>query len=145
VTSKAGIETHNPDPGEPLPTGAPRDALLADFGARLQRAMREKGWTQSDLARQATMHTAGRTRVRRDAVSLYVRGLSFPRPAALSAMAGALGCGVEDLRPKGVPSAVNALELKSTGDGMAWLRVNQAVPMDIALKVTSLLNQPIDA
>lgn len=130
-------------PPQGLPAGAPHDAALVEFGSKLQDLMNKKGWTQSDLARAAAKFMPDK-KFNRDNVSQYVRGLSFPLPMRLNAIAKALGVPVEDLRPAGLPGAGSKnppLELRAIGDGMAWLHVNQAIPMDVAMQIVSILGK----
>lgn len=133
----------NPKPTE-LPKGAPVDVVHADFGGRLQQAMVAKGWNQSELARRANERMPEGQKMGRDNVSGYIRGTTLPGPVKLKALADALGMTVEELLPqRGVPNAGNktipALDMRDLGDGNVWLRVNQAVPRNIALRVMNLL------
>lgn len=132
------LDFHNSKPIGGLPEGAPRDAMLQEFGRRVQAAMIKKGWSQTELARNASryMETG---RIGRDSISTYIRGTNLPRPKTLAALARALEIDPDDLKPEGVPTTPNGLELRSVDGGMAWLRVNQAVPMAVALKITALL------
>jgi transcriptional regulator with XRE-family HTH domain len=74
-----------------LPSNAPRDAALIEFGLRLQRALIEKGWTQSELARRATQYMTEGKNVTRGQISNYVTGVVMPAPPRLHAIAKALG------------------------------------------------------
>ena len=132
----------NKPPGDSS-TAITDDQIRVDFANRLQHYMVKKGWNQSELARQAQLHLAGK-RIGRDNVSSYVRGLAIPYPANLHALAKALGVTPEDLLPRRhglIPAASNALEtdLKVLGDGNAWLRINRAMPVKTALKIMSLI------
>lgn len=138
-----GRPTHNTSP-QSIPDNAPRDAAVVEFANRLQRAMVDKGWNQSELARQAGIQL-GRE-IGRDSVSQYVRGVSFPNPERLGAIARALGKEVSDLMPtRGVRSAASinevAFSVSDNGDGTSWVRVNQAVDSRVALKIWSLLQE----
>jgi transcriptional regulator with XRE-family HTH domain len=103
--------------------------------------MLQKGWNQSELARQAG--------IPRDSISTYVRGLSLPTPSNLAKVAAALGEDAERLLPNYVESAINAdqssLEMKVSTNrpDEAWLRVDRRVTMATAVKVIELLNDDL--
>ena len=60
-----------------------RHLVKAEFAKRLYTKIADKGWTQSEFARNCDLA--------RDAISTYVRGRSIPSPQALEKMAGVLG------------------------------------------------------
>lgn len=115
--------------------GAPKEAVRREFGKRLQGLMIDKGWNQSELARRAGFG--------RDNISAYIRGISMPGPIHLNAMANALGVKSEEILPsKSMPSIDNvipAMDVRDVGKGLAWLRINQAVEWDTALKIMAML------
>lgn len=131
----------NSSPTE-LPANAPKDAARVEFARRLQSAMVEKGWNQSELARRAAAFMPD-GKFGRDNVSLYVRGMVFPGPDHAEALAKALGRKVADLIPtRGMPSAEDRappLDVKDLNDGRCWLKINQAVDWPVALQVLELL------
>lgn len=130
------------DPGD-LPTGAPADAVKMEFARRLQRAMIERGWNQSELARRASKFAPGE-RFIRDNVSKYMRGKVLPGPVHLNALSKALGKRPEDLLPtRGMPAAGSTptFEVRDAGDGKMWLRVNQAVSWAVAMKIQRILSE----
>jgi transcriptional regulator with XRE-family HTH domain len=104
--------------------------------------MVEKGWNQSELARRAEMQCNGK-RLGRDNVSVYIRGKVLPGPLHLSALAKALGLKPADLLPtRGTPEAGESspsMDVRDMGDGRAWLRINQAIDWDVALKILEML------
>lgn len=118
---------------------APAHLTKQDFGKRLYTLMLSKGWTQSELARQADLP--------RDSVSTYVRGKSLPTPVSLEKLATALGVEPAELMPNHVESAIDndmpALEMKVSPNqpGVAWLRVNRLVTTQTALKIMTLLEE----
>ena len=61
---------------------SPRELTKQEFGRRLMALMLDKGWNQSELARAAKLG--------RDAISTYIRGISFPEPKNLVKLAQAL-------------------------------------------------------
>lgn len=127
-----------------LPPEAPKDAVLAEFGRRLQAAITKQGWNQSEMARQAANYTADGT-FGRDNVSLYVRGKTLPGPPHLHALCKALGMKPEELLPsRGTPSVDNQmprLDVRDAGEGKAWLRINMAVSWPVALDIMKLLKE----
>ncbi len=121
---------------------APRDALKVEFARRLQAKIMEKGIRQSDLVRMANVHLDKGSQIGRDSVSKYLLAMNPPNPIFLSAIAKALGCKSEDLMPSaGLPSTGESLafDMRQTNDGNVWLRVNQSVPWDDALKIAAIL------
>lgn len=122
--------------------GAPAEAIRAEFGRVLQAKMVSKGWNQSALAKEASRHMPGKE-FHRDNISHYVRGLTLPGPVRLAALAKALGCKPVDLLPVKSSETIDAkappLDARWLGDGTVWLRVNQAVQQDVALKILGLL------
>ncbi|BAQ16115.1 helix-turn-helix domain-containing protein [Methyloceanibacter caenitepidi] len=136
----------NPAP-KGLPDGAPRDAVKIDFANRLQRALVNKGWNQSELARRASEKLPRGKTIGRDMVSHYVRGVALPRPAQLEALAKALGVEPSTLLPTS-PSAADKLpaaDMKALENGNVWLRINQGVPMTKGLLILSILNGQYEA
>lgn len=134
---------HNPPPTNVNSALLPKEAVKAEFARKLQHAFTAKGWTQSELARQAEAklpkgHTFGRYNV-----STYVRGKSLPGPVHLKALCDALGVKPDELLPtRGVGqvgSEMPPLDVRDMADGNVWLRINQAVPWPIALKIMELL------
>lgn len=125
-----------------LVDSAPVDAVALEFARRLQVALDEKGWTQSDLAREATLQME-KGEVSRDSVSKYINARFLPGNTKMHAIAKALGKDVEDLRPAtgitGTSEKHAAMGVRDLGDGQAWLRINQPVPWLTALKVLELL------
>lgn len=132
-----GAPSDNPVVNEP-------DDIKREFARRLQSARIDKGFNQSELARAAAKHMADR-KFGRDLIGPYERALKLPSPAHLSAMARALGKTPEWLMPfQGVPgSNKNALvteEMRSTGEGKAWIRINRQVPYEVALKIMEMVH-----
>jgi transcriptional regulator with XRE-family HTH domain len=140
--AKRGGAFHNSEPEQAIPANAPREAVKAEFGRRMQHRMAEHGWTQSDLAREAARYMPDK-KFNRDNVSNYVRGMAIPGPLHLAALAKAFKCDKIDLLPsRGTPSVDDKtppLDVRDGGDGRAWLRINQSVDWPIALKILALL------
>lgn len=134
---------HNAPAKETELSGAPRAIVLREFGNRLYELLREKGWNQSELAREAAKHMPNK-KFSRDNVSKYIRGRFLPNAKHLDALSKALGVDRSDLLPEGSsPSASESsppLDVRDAGNGEhAWLHVNQRVPWPVALKVLSIL------
>lgn len=141
--AKRGFVNRRPKSASSLPPDGPRDAVKVEFAYRLQQALVKRGWNQSELARQATRFLPEGQEFKRDAVSTYIRGSSLPGPALLHAMARALRMDPEELLPtRGIPSAADnnpPEDVRGLADGRAWLRINQAVDWDVALKILAIL------
>ncbi|MEP3248081.1 MAG: helix-turn-helix transcriptional regulator [Sneathiella sp.] len=133
-TDKRQFHNKKPSKGKSI-KGAPKEVIRREFANRLQSAMIDKGWNQSELGRRANLG--------RDNISAYIRGISIPGPLHLNALAVALDVKTEELLPSdampSIDQAVPALDVRDTGKGMAWLRVNQAVEWDAALKIMAIL------
>jgi transcriptional regulator with XRE-family HTH domain len=128
----------------PKETSGPstEDSIKADFGLRLQRALIARGMTQSELAREVqTLMGKGRT-FGRDNVSKYIRGHALPRDDRLELMAKVLKVKPEDLLlPGGRPTAAMRnpeFEVRSTGDGNSWVRINMSLPDAVAIEIMQL-------
>ena len=117
----------------------------SEFARRLHKAIQEKGWNQSELARRATAHMPDGMVIGRDAVSHWLNRPNIPEPVRLQAVCAALGKEPTDLVPlRGLPRAqvghVPPIELKDGGDGdTAFLRINSRLPYDIALEIQRLV------
>jgi transcriptional regulator with XRE-family HTH domain len=118
--------------------------------------MAKKGWNQSDLARAATKCMPGKKQISRDRVSNYIRQVHMPTPAALYALADALGTQPEDLVPEifsgdavealdratentGTTADTLSLDVKDAGDGYAHVFINQRLPWGKALEVLRIV------
>ena len=117
--------------------------IRLEFGRRLQAAMDDKGWNQSDLARAASKFMPDKKSFRRDNVSNYVRGTQKPGPLRMRALCRALGKSESDLMP--VPTAATRdnppLALEALANGNTLLRVNQIVSMETAMKIIALIEK----
>lgn len=131
-------------------TSAPADAIKQDFARRLQKALVNSGLNQSELAREASKFmpkgrgTEDEPGMTRDLISKYIRAKILPGHVGLNALAKALRMKPEELLPSRGGSYSDAeaaaFDMRDVGEGKVWLRVNQAVPMPIALKIAGLLN-----
>ncbi|MBN8997740.1 MAG: helix-turn-helix transcriptional regulator [Rhizobiales bacterium] len=134
----------NPAPPDKPRPDAPKDVVHVYFASKLQKAIVDLGMNQSDLAREVQKHLPKGRTIGRDSISLYIRGKVLPNAINLKAIAAALKVDAKDLLPhKGVPSVIDNHPTRDTrllGDGNTWLRINEAVPTDLALKIVSMLN-----
>ncbi len=118
---------------------APRALTRQEFGRRLFKLINDRGWNQSDLAREAG--------IGRDSISTYVNGHTFPTPKNLRAMSEALGVEPHDLLPNEIMSAFDdehpAIELKQAAGhpGKAWLRVNRMMSFGTAARIVALIEE----
>lgn len=109
-----------------------------EFGKRLYKALLDKGWNQSDLARAAN--------VGRDSISQYVRGKTVPTPQNLKKIAGCLSLDETDLYPHyelaGMAADEPSHEFKGVpGDSEhLWVRVNMKLPKAKALEIFAIIN-----
>jgi len=117
----------------------PRALTKQEFGRRLFALIMERGWNQSDLAREADLG--------RDSISTYVNGKTFPTPKALRSLANALGVDPEELLPNEMLNAFEdehpAVELRQAvgHPDKAWLRVNRAMSFGTAARIISLIDE----
>ena len=124
-----------------------RDSAIRAFQMRLTAAMAERGWLRSDLAR-ACERVAGR-KFGRDVIGTYLKDQNpnFPRPANMEILARALGVDKEILFPSrerlrlGVDRRNPTAEVTDAGDGLAWLKINQAVEWSVALEIMKILKE----
>ena len=122
-------------------TGAPLTAIRMDFAKRLQDALSDRGWTQSELARRMAP-LLKESRIGRDNISKYVRGKVLPLPPALEAMAKVLGMESRDLLPSRATAAVSEEQaprsFRDIGGRRYWVQINMALDEDTALEIMRL-------
>jgi transcriptional regulator with XRE-family HTH domain len=82
---------------------------MTDFAEALQRLMRKRRLTASDLAAKIWgryISTEGKNVARgRDRISVWLAGKSVPTRMNLAKLAAGLGVGIEDLMPSAAPPA----------------------------------------
>ena len=117
---------------------------LEQFASRLHRLRTEKGWSQSDLAREVwgELETrAGRKVAKnRDRISTYEMGKSWPDPHNLMKIAGALGVSPEELAPDITAATVDRQNPEIALVAVAGHHVNKLVSMNIATLIMQLLD-----
>lgn len=129
-------------------SGAPPEAIRMEFARRLQAAMNERGWTQSELARRVAP-LLKHSRIGRDNISKYVRGKVLPLPPALEAISKVLEMRANELLPMRVAAGRTEHPPVSVRDmggeqEMAWVQVNMALPWDKALEITRIIKRKGD-
>lgn len=139
------MQYYNLGPSGKTTQGATAADVMRFFGTNLQKRMIEKGWNQSELARQATLHSKAKRGVGRDVVSNYVRGRNLPSPHHLRALADALGCATTDLLPSGAVPSIDRehapWRIEPTENGRVSLHVNVVVEFATAQKILALLRE----
>lgn len=116
-----------------------RHVVKAEFAKRLYNKIAERGWTQSEFARNCDLA--------RDAISTYVRGRSIPSPQALEKMASVLRVRPEELLPNYYEAAhakqEPMFELRDVPneEGYMWLRLNMRLPKKIAMQIFMLAQE----
>lgn len=122
---------------------------IENFARRVFKYMTEKGFSQSDLAREIWGETTDARGYKvakgRDKISTYLRGQTVPDPKNMQALAAALDVSVEDLAPDVTRDTFArenpevSLTAVAGHPDRAYLVVNKVVPMDVAAKVLSIL------
>lgn len=125
--------------------------LRGTFPQRLYQARRDKGWSQSDLARRVwgeTKDSRGYLVARnRDRVSMYESGKATPTLENLHQLAKALGVTAEELSPTlnepftaPAQRAVNLTMLEGRPNEV-HLTVDVIVPVEQAARVLAILSE----
>ncbi len=115
----------------------PKHLTKQEFARRIYNLMVGRGWTQSELARQADLP--------RDSVSVYMRAKSLPTPQSLQKLARALGVPAEELLPNHLEHAMDEenpafdMKVSNANPSKAWVRVNRLVNFSTATKIAELL------
>jgi transcriptional regulator with XRE-family HTH domain len=116
-----------------------RHLVKAEFAKRLYSKIMERGWTQSEFARNCDLA--------RDAISTYVRGRSIPSPQALEKMAAVLSVRPEELLPNYYESAHTrqepTFELRDVpnDEGYMWIKLNMRLPKKVAMQIFMLAQE----
>ena len=113
-----------------------------EFGRKVQTAMLDRGWNQSELAR--------RSGIGRDSISGYVRGQNLPNSKHLDKLSKALSIDPSSLLnehayqarfPSGSPEPKLKIEQSPEDPDKVNLQINQQVPADVALQIMALIRQ----
>ena len=105
--------------------------ITPDLGKRISEKMHAKNWNQSDLARASGLG--------RDSISTYIRGMVMPTPNNLKQLADALDCAPEDLLPADEREQETLFEIRQTGDGRVFVKINKAVSIKQAAEIFQIL------
>lgn len=130
------------------PSGAPPEAIRTEFARRLQAALNERGWTQSELARRVAPLLKD-SRIGRDNISKYVRGKVLPMPPALEAISKVLEMRANELLPMRAAASGTEhppISVRDMGGDqeMAWVQINMALPWNKALEITRIIKRKSD-
>lgn len=129
---------HSVGPAREDEVPSTREMAKQEFGRRLLSIMQEKGWNQSELARQADMG--------RDNISCYVRGRSLPDPKSLKKISDALGIPPSELLPYGIiqsaESEIPAMEIRqlSGHPDKVLVRLNKMLDLRQAAAIFDIVN-----
>jgi len=114
------------------------EACRDEVSKRLSAALEARGWRQVDLATKAGL--------RREPVSLYVRGRRLPGGDALGALARGLGVDEEDLLPGvtarregGSRRPSETLRMEDVGGGLMDVQLRRRIPVCAALRIARIL------
>jgi transcriptional regulator with XRE-family HTH domain len=142
-SSSRGRQAAAAPPSPPSDRNTVRDQIKVEFGRRVYRLMINKGWNQSELARQAD--------IARDDVSRYIRGVSIPTELKLVSLAKALDTTAAELlpgaahggsmatRPDTTPLVAFSMQTSPDDPAIAWLTVNRFVKIQTGLEIAKLL------
>lgn len=140
------MSSRSNDPEKPRDQMSRQEAAI-EFAKQLDKALIQRGWSQSDLAKFADAkikENNPKNRVGRDNISAYCRAKAIPSPPVLHAIAAALRVDPESLlSTRGLKQSPNAPEMsvRTMGDGNIWIRINRAVDQTAMLKIMSALNE----
>ena len=125
--------------------GVPSEAIRMDFARRLQAALNEKGWTQSELARRMAPLLKN-SRIGRDNISKWARGKVLPLPPALEAMARVLDMRSAELLPMRAAASIEhpPISIRAVGNEQVWMQINMAVSWDKALEIQQIIRRKVE-
>ena len=140
---------------EPIASGltADQQEQLAEFARNLQAFRKDRGWTQSDLAREVwgettESRTGKRVAKNRDMISRWESGNSCPSEIKLREVCDATGWAYEKLAPSMMASKLETeqarVQLREVVQGQTHIKINALVPSLIAAKINMLLQQTGD-
>jgi transcriptional regulator with XRE-family HTH domain len=119
------------------------------FAKQLQRAIVDRGWNQSELARRVTENMPQGGKMSRDLVSSYIRERNLPLPVHLNALSKTLGIPPEVLLPTdrgrllstSMDDTEGDLAVDIRRDGTAHLRMDQKVSASAAMQILRILSE----
>jgi transcriptional regulator with XRE-family HTH domain len=128
------------------------ERLRKVFSRHLQKMLRDRGWSQSELMRRANdAMPKGATKITRDNISRYVAKENFPGPERLEAIRRAFNCKMEELLPEN--EWLTEHEYLAAKKRTKWdvsmetrgrttlLKIDAEVPFEVAAKVMEMLQQ----
>jgi transcriptional regulator with XRE-family HTH domain len=126
------------------------DHITQQFARRLMAKINDRGWSQSDLAREAFGAYMNKKTRRveangRDRISAYLSGKTFPEQRTLKKLADALDTTTEELAPEVTASAIDrenpsySVTQVPGHEDRVHLVVNQIVPEMIAMEIGMIL------
>jgi transcriptional regulator with XRE-family HTH domain len=122
------------------PTRWTREARLAHMADRLNRLSIEKNMSQADLSRA--------TKLGRDSMSRYFRGMTLPDTLSLVALARALGTEPRDLDPGATAATLpNMTEIAPAmsiredpaAPGWSFVQINRRMPSSLAARIMVMI------
>ena len=127
------------------PIQVSKELMKREFSERLQAALVEKGWNQSDLSRRASERSE--IEIGPDSISGYIRQKNLPGPVILKAIADALGKEPHELLPtasirSAAPSPPQSpiFEMSQVGPDSYALNISQVVTKKQAFAVMRALD-----
>ena len=135
------MQQRDQEPG-PRPDFDAATATLAgcrrELSTRLQAAMAERGWTQTDLVAASGL--------RKDQISVYVRGRQLPRADGMARLAAAFGIAEADLLPgidrrRAEDGTRDEFRLESVAGAPDRVRIHlrRELPTRLALDIAAML------
>ena len=124
-----------------------------EFARRLHKAMLDRGWNQSDLARAAWGESREDSRgyaqpIGKDRVSVYLKGHVLPDSQNLQKLATALEMTVEDLAPAVVtekPETSTPTGIRPASEpGKFFISIGDPISMKLAAKILLMVEEEKD-
>jgi transcriptional regulator with XRE-family HTH domain len=117
----------------------------AAFGRRLQELLNERGWSQSDLMRRTKAVDPANEGLKRDAISTYINGRSFPTERSMSLLSKGLNVSPSLLATGSDSAASQSREfaefvISEGSPGKVAIRVDRIVSMETARDILNLLD-----
>lgn len=138
------------------PTGVSRSRVKLrsqEFARRLHKAMLDRGWNQSDLARAAWGESRADSRgysqpIGKDRVSVYLKGRVLPDAQNLQKLATALEITVEELAPLNAtptPETSTPTGIRPASEpGKFFVSIGDPISMKLAAKILLMVEEEKD-
>lgn len=111
------------------------------FSQRLNTLMLRKGWSQAEMARQATLHLPPGVEINRQRISSYLLNGHLPNNVALHAIARALQVAPEDLVPQGQATFADAPFTMQSNGVTAHVVLNLTMTLADAMAVAAIVKK----